>query len=58
MKIQYKEVFATFPLMDPYRLHKRIWQWFPNPNGGRPFLYRFDRVGDKLIVCLRVDAAG
>lgn len=54
MMFTYKEVFVTFPAMGPYQLHKALWRWFPDADGRRPFLYRYDRLGETLIVCLRV----
>ena len=53
MRIRYKELYKTYPRMSVYQLHRQLWKLFPENPQPRPFIYRFDELGDKMIVCLR-----
>ncbi len=57
MNVEYKEFYQLYPRVSPYILHKSIWKLFPGvAPGERPFIYRFDEVGGKMLVNVRTIA--
>jgi CRISPR-associated protein Cas6/Cse3/CasE subtype I-E len=56
--ICYDELYQIFPRMSLYRLHKQLWKLFPGNPHPRPFLFRFDEVGERMLVCLRTTSRG
>ena len=52
-RVTYYELYQQTPRDTPYRLHQALWRLFPDESE-RPFQYRFDSVGDKYLVLIRL----
>ena len=54
MELLLQETRFISPMLTPYKLHQWLWKQFEKANqDNRPFLYRSEKIADKLLLTVR-----